>query len=91
MEFQPTKAILLFRAAWDYIPLPILKWIKYLPMNPFMRMLSLNNLFREYGKQILREQDPGVDAERKVNNKDVMSLLSESCIIRNAIAGHLVD
>ena len=78
VEHDPPKAVLLFRATWDHIPVPILKWVKYLPMNPFKRMLNLNNLFKEYGKQMLREQGPDVDAERKVNGKDVMSLLSTS-------------
>ncbi|KAM5542822.1 hypothetical protein V8D89_003486 [Ganoderma adspersum] len=75
VEHDSPKAILLLRAAWDYIPVPILKWIKYLPMNPFKCMLNLNNLIKEYGKQILRQQGPEVDAERKVNGKDVRSLL----------------
>ncbi|KAI1785387.1 cytochrome P450 [Ganoderma leucocontextum] len=75
VDYQPAKAVILFRAAWDYIPIPVLKWTKYLPMNPFTRLLNLNNLFREYGKQILREQGPDVDSERKVNSKDMMSLL----------------
>ncbi|KAM5543943.1 hypothetical protein V8D89_002560 [Ganoderma adspersum] len=75
IDYQPSNATILFRSAWDYIPMPLLKLIKYLPANPFMRLRNLNNLFGEYGKQILREQGPEVDAERKVNSKDVMSIL----------------
>ena len=71
--------MILFRAAWDYIPTPALKWIKYLPADPFRRLLNLNNLFREYGKRILREQGSGVDVERKTKSRDMMSLLSKSC------------
>ena len=56
--------------------MPVLKLTKYLPMDPFTRMRNVNNLYREYGKQILREQGPGVEAER--NSKDVMSILSKS-------------
>ena len=44
-------------------------------------MRNLNNLFRAYGKQILREQGADVDAERKVNSKDVMSILSKSILL----------
>ena len=73
--------MILFRLAWDYIPAPILKWFKYIPGDPFRRMLNLNNLFREYGQRILREQGPDVDAEGKTNSKDMMSLLSKFCII----------
>ena len=58
--------------------MPILKLVKYLPMDPFTRMRNVNNIFRKYGKQILREQGPEVDAERKANSKDVMSILSKS-------------
>ena len=72
--------MILFRLAWDYIPAPILKWFKYIPADPFRRLLNLNSLFREYGKRILREQGPDVDAEGTANSKDVMSLLSTFCI-----------
>ncbi|TBU30193.1 cytochrome P450 [Dichomitus squalens] len=75
MSYMPPKAAVLFQASWDYIPVPILKLIRYLPLNPWTRMRKLNNLFREYGKQILREQGPDVDTEKKVNSKDVMSIL----------------
>ena len=57
--------------------MPVLKLTKYLPMDPFTRMRNVSNLYREYGKQILREQGPDVDAERKANSKDVMSILSK--------------
>ena len=41
-------------------------------------MRNLNNLFRAYGRQILREQGAHVDTEKKVNSKDMMSVLSKS-------------
>nr|VWO99056.1 FAD-binding FR-type domain-containing protein [Ganoderma boninense] len=75
IDYQPSNASILFRSAWDYIPIPLLKLIKYVPAHPFTRVRNLNNLFMQYGKQILREQAPEVDAERKVNGKDVMSIL----------------
>ncbi|TBU30200.1 cytochrome P450 [Dichomitus squalens] len=75
-SYMPSTASLLFRAAWDYIPTPVLKLTRYIPLNPYTRMRKLNNMFREYGKQILREQGPEVDTE-KVNSKDAMSILSE--------------
>ncbi|KAI1792304.1 cytochrome P450 [Ganoderma leucocontextum] len=75
VDYQPPKALILFRAAWDYIPMPILKLTRYLPVYPFTRLRNLNNIFREYGKQILREKGPELDAERNVNSKDVMSIL----------------
>ncbi|PIL27013.1 cytochrome P450 [Ganoderma sinense ZZ0214-1] len=75
IDYQPSNAAILFRSAWDYIPMSLLKLIKYLPAEPFTRLRNMNILFRQYGKQILREQGPEVDAERKVNSKDVMSIL----------------
>ena len=68
---------MLFRASWDYIPVPILKLIKYIPVDPFTRLRNLDNLFKAYGRQIIREQGPGVDTEKKVASKDIMSILSE--------------
>ena len=52
-------------------------------------MRNLNNLFRAYGKQILREQGAEVDAERKVNSKDVMSILSKSILLPSALVALL--
>ena len=48
-------------------------------------MRNLNNLFRAYGTPILREQGADVDAERKVNSKDVMSILSKSIPLHYAL------
>lgn len=77
MDYHPNKAAILFRASWDYVPVPILKLIKYIPANPFTRLRNLDNLFKEYGRQILREQGPDVDTEKKVASKDIVSILSE--------------
>ena len=82
MEYLPSKAVVLFRAAWDYIPRPILKLIKYIPVHPWTRLRALNDLFAEYGRQIIREQGSDVDTEKKSTNKDIMSILSERlCLI----------
>ncbi|KAM5543177.1 hypothetical protein V8D89_003051 [Ganoderma adspersum] len=74
IDYQPNKAAMLFRASWDYVPVPILKLIKYLPTNPFTRLRNLANLFK-YGRRILREQGPDVDTEKKVASKDIVSIL----------------
>lgn len=76
LDYHPNKAAVLFRASWDYIPVPILKLIKYMPVSPWPRVRSLNNLFREYGKRIIREQGSDVDTE-KVPSKDILSILSK--------------
>ena len=77
MDYHPGKASVLFRATWDYIPVAILKLIKYMPVNPWPRVRSLNNLFRAYGRQIFREQGAEIDTEKKVASKDILSILSE--------------
>ena len=84
-SYKPPKASVLFRACWDYIPDPLLKLISYLPMNPYTRMRNLNNLFRAYGRQILREQGAHVDTEKKVNSKDMMSVLSKNFPFSNPL------
>ena len=45
VEYLPAKAEVLFRASWDYIPLSVLKLIRYIPMEPWTRIRNLNNLF----------------------------------------------
>lgn len=79
-EFRLPGAIMLFRAAWDYIPVPVLKLFQYIPLDPFTRILSLRRLYLSVGKQILREKRPELDAEKRPNSKDIMSILSMHCL-----------
>ncbi|KAI0829924.1 PAH-inducible cytochrome P450 monooxygenase PC-PAH 4 [Trametes gibbosa] len=74
-DFRLAKPVMLFRATWDYLPEPILKLFRYIPIYPFNRMLSLKRLYTTYGRQILREKRPQVDAEKQINTKDIMSIL----------------
>ncbi|KAI0768753.1 PAH-inducible cytochrome P450 monooxygenase PC-PAH 4 [Trametes elegans] len=64
-----------FRATWDYLPTALLKTFRYLPILPFTRLRSLNNMFSMYGEEILRENAPTVDAAKQGLGKDVMSIL----------------
>uniref|UniRef100_A0A5K1K311 Cell surface hydrophobicity-associated protein n=1 Tax=Ganoderma boninense TaxID=34458 RepID=A0A5K1K311_9APHY len=75
VDSQPSNAVILFRATWDYIPMPILKLFRYLPGEPFTRMRSLRNLFQQYGKHILREHSPEVVTGHKVNGEDILTVL----------------
>nr|VWP01841.1 C2H2-type domain-containing protein [Ganoderma boninense] len=75
VEYLPGKATVLFRASWDYIPMPLLKLIRFIPVNPWTRIRNLNNLFREYGRQIIREQGPNPEPEKQGASKDIMSIL----------------
>ena len=77
MDYNPTTAALIFKAMFDYIPVSVLALIRYLPFNPWLRVRNLNDLYRRYGKQILREQGPDVDTEKKGTSKDIMSILSK--------------
>ena len=69
-------ATMLFRATWDYFPQSILNLCKYIPADPFTRVRTVNELYRQYGKQIIREKRPEVDAEKRGHSKDIMSILS---------------
>ncbi|KAI0661093.1 PAH-inducible cytochrome P450 monooxygenase PC-PAH 4 [Cubamyces menziesii] len=68
---------MLFRATWDYVPESILKLFKYIPAQPFSHLRGVSNLFTQYGKEILREKRPEVDAEKRTYGKDVLSILGE--------------
>ncbi len=68
----------LFRAMWNYIPIPALRLFRFIPAEPFIRLRNLRGLFTEYGKQILREQRADTDVQKESKSKDVMSLLSQS-------------
>ncbi|KAI0331166.1 PAH-inducible cytochrome P450 monooxygenase PC-PAH 4 [Cubamyces sp. BRFM 1775] len=70
----PTTTML-FRATWDYIPEPVLRLFKYIPAQPFTHLRGVSNLFTKYGRDILREKRPEVDAEKRTYGKDVLSIL----------------
>ncbi|KAI0373422.1 PAH-inducible cytochrome P450 monooxygenase PC-PAH 4 [Pilatotrama ljubarskyi] len=74
-EYRLPKSTTLFRASWDYIPVPLLKLLQYIPMQPLRRMYNLKSLFAAYGKQILRAKGTQVDTEKQAHNKDVLSIL----------------
>ncbi|KAI0666538.1 PAH-inducible cytochrome P450 monooxygenase PC-PAH 4 [Trametes maxima] len=74
-DFMLPKATMFFRATWDYLPFTILKLIKYVPANPFIRLRRLNDVFTSYGNQILREKRPDFDHEKSAKSKDIMSIL----------------
>ena len=72
------------------MPMPILKLFRYLPGEPFTRLRNLNYLFRQYGKQILRERSQEIHSERNLNSnlKDVMIILSASFLPLPAVVIH---
>ncbi|KAI0829918.1 PAH-inducible cytochrome P450 monooxygenase PC-PAH 4 [Trametes gibbosa] len=74
-EFRLSKPVMLFRATWDYLPESILKLFRYIPIHPFNRMLSLKRIYTTYARQILREKRPQVDAEKRIDTEDIMSIL----------------
>ncbi|OSD01334.1 PAH-inducible cytochrome P450 monooxygenase PC-PAH 4 [Trametes coccinea BRFM310] len=73
--YRLPKATLLFRAAWDYLPFPIIKLFKYAPTKPFPHIRHVREVYMEYGKQILREKRPEVDTEKRAHSKDILSIL----------------
>ncbi|KAI0712968.1 cytochrome P450 [Cerioporus squamosus] len=75
IDFKPSATVALFKATWDYIPIPILGLFRFLPADPFTRLRNLRSVFTEYGKQIIREQRAEIDVEKPSKSKDVMSIL----------------
>ncbi|KAJ3010757.1 hypothetical protein NUW54_g2381 [Trametes sanguinea] len=73
--YRLPKATLLFRAAWDYLPFPIIKMFKYAPTKPFPHIRHVREVYMEYGQQILREKRPEVDTEMRAHSKDILSIL----------------
>ncbi|KAI0666551.1 PAH-inducible cytochrome P450 monooxygenase PC-PAH 4 [Trametes maxima] len=74
-EYMLPKTTLFFRGTWDYLPLPIIKLFRYVPMAPFTHLRRLNSVFTAYGKNILREKRPGFDAQDGARSKDILSIL----------------
>ncbi|KAI0644555.1 PAH-inducible cytochrome P450 monooxygenase PC-PAH 4 [Trametes meyenii] len=74
-EFRLPVPTMFFRATWDYLPMPLLKLFKYIPMDPFTRLRNLNNLFSNYGRRILFEKRPEFDVELDTKSRDIMSIL----------------
>ncbi|CDO77690.1 hypothetical protein BN946_scf184969.g41 [Trametes cinnabarina] len=75
VNFRLSKAELILRASWDYLPFPILKLFAYVPARTFNHVRYVKNLYMTYGKQILGEKRSEVDAEKRAGEKDVVTIL----------------
>ncbi|KAL7281118.1 hypothetical protein ACG7TL_004426 [Trametes sanguinea] len=75
INFRLPEVEILFRAAWDYLPFPILKLFAYTPTKTFNRVRYVRNLYNAYGRKILREKSADVDAEKRSHGKDILSIL----------------
>ena len=81
--FKPNRPGIFFQLAYDYVPKAILVWPRYIPFAPFKHLRALHDIYRVYGKQIVREKKSSVDAEGQKTGKDVMSLLSKYGVLDN--------
>ncbi|KAI0779018.1 PAH-inducible cytochrome P450 monooxygenase PC-PAH 1 [Trametes elegans] len=71
----PSRSTLLFQHFWRYIPMPILKYVKYLPTKGHTRFRQTLNVINDFARDLIAEKTEAVLAGKNENKKDIMSIL----------------
>ncbi|KAI0713469.1 PAH-inducible cytochrome P450 monooxygenase PC-PAH 4 [Earliella scabrosa] len=75
IAYRVSPAGLLFRSSWDYTPELILRLFKYIPIDPFARMLNVQRVFMEHGHRMLCGSQTELTVAPGQDNKDIMHIL----------------
>ena len=71
----PSTLTILFRSLWPYIPMPLLKYVKYTPTKDHVRFRKTLNVINAFAKTLIDEKTESVLAGKGENKKDIMSIL----------------
>ncbi|KAI0652675.1 PAH-inducible cytochrome P450 monooxygenase PC-PAH 1 [Trametes meyenii] len=71
----PSKANVLFRHFWRYIPMPILNYVKYIPSKEHIRFRKTLGVINDFAQGLIREKTEAVLSGKNENKKDIMSIL----------------
>ena len=71
----PSTMTILFRSLWPYIPMPILKYVKYTPTKDHVRFRKTLDVINAFAKTLIDEKTESVLAGKGENKKDIMSIL----------------
>ncbi|OSD02196.1 PAH-inducible cytochrome P450 monooxygenase PC-PAH 1 [Trametes coccinea BRFM310] len=71
----PSRLTLIFRHFWRYIPMPILKFVKYVPSKEHIRFRRTLNVINDFARELIAQKTEAVLAGKNENKKDIMSIL----------------
>lgn len=70
----PPKADLLMKATWEYIPVPLLRLVDYLPLKDVKRLSGVRGAFELEANKLLKTKTERLTTDKE-GQKDVMSIL----------------
>ena len=74
----PSMKTIIFRHFWKYIPMPILKYVQYIPTKEHVRFRQTLKVINNFARELIEQKTEAVLAGKNENKKDIMSILGES-------------
>ncbi|PIL24888.1 cytochrome P450 [Ganoderma sinense ZZ0214-1] len=71
----PSNFTLLFRSFWHWIPMPILKFVQYIPTKDHTRFRQTLKVINDFAKSLIEEKTEAVLSGAGEKEKDIMSIL----------------
>ncbi|KAM5532813.1 hypothetical protein V8D89_013532 [Ganoderma adspersum] len=71
----PSNFTLLFRSFWHWIPMPILKFVQYIPTKDHTRFRQTLKVINNFAKSLIDEKTEAVLSGAAEKKKDIMSIL----------------
>ena len=71
----PSTFTLISRSFWRYIPMPILKLVKYIPTKDHTRFRQTLKIIDGFSNTLIQEKTEAVLAGKAENKRDIMSIL----------------
>jgi cytochrome P450 len=59
----------MFKETWQFIPEPLLEYVRYMPMREYNRFRSFLDFIRDFARGLIK------DSKVNPNGKDIMSVL----------------
>ena len=76
----PSKLTVIFRSLWEYIPLQLLWYARYIPTKEHIRFRRTLGVINDFARKLIAEKTETVLAGRAEKKRDIMSILSTSSI-----------
>ncbi|KAI0658317.1 PAH-inducible cytochrome P450 monooxygenase PC-PAH 1 [Cubamyces menziesii] len=71
----PSMKTIIFRHFWKYIPMPILKYVQYVPTKEHVRFRQTLKVINNFARELIEQKTEAVLAGKNENKKDIMSIL----------------
>ncbi|KAH9885379.1 PAH-inducible cytochrome P450 monooxygenase PC-PAH 1 [Cubamyces lactineus] len=71
----PSRMTMVFRHFWKYIPMPILKYVQYIPTKEHIRFRKTLKVINNFARELIEQKTEAVLAGKNEKKKDIMSIL----------------